>query len=45
MNDILNIASKNQEKAWKIIKDTGIVNLWKSIGAEINIVGSLEEWD
>ncbi len=41
MENILNIASKNQEKAWKIIKDTDIVNIWKSIGTEINLVGSL----
>ncbi len=41
-DDILNIASKNQEKAKKIIRDTNIINIWESIGAEINLVGSLK---
>ncbi len=35
------LARKNQREAWKIIQDTDIVNLWRSIGAEVNLVGSL----
>lgn len=42
MEQIEEIALDNQQKAWKIIKNTDIVNIWKSIGAEINLVGSLK---
>lgn len=39
--DILNIAQKNQEKAWSVIERTGLINIWESIGAKANLVGSL----
>lgn len=39
---ILELAAENQQKAWQVIDDTGIINIWKSIGAEINLVGSLK---
>lgn len=42
MNNILELAEKNQQRAWEIIKDTDIVNIWKSTGAEINLIGSLK---
>lgn len=41
-SDILRIASENQQKAWEIIESTDIINIWKSIGAQINLVGSLK---
>lgn len=42
MEYIEEVAAKNQKKAWEIIKDTDIINIWKSVGAEINLVGSLK---
>ena len=35
------IAARNTEKARQIIRDTGIIEIWKSAGAEINLIGSL----
>ena len=40
--DILQLAQSNQQKAWQIIKDTDIINIWQSVGARINPVGSLK---
>jgi len=40
--DILQLAQANQGKAWQIIKDTDIINIWESVGARINLVGSLK---
>lgn len=42
MENILEIASRNQKRAWEIIKQTDIINIWDSIHAEINLVGSLQ---
>ena len=39
--DILDIASRNQQKAWEIIESTGVIPIWESIGAKVNLVGSL----
>lgn len=39
--NILDIAQKNQKKAWEVIEDTGLINIWESIGAKVNLVGSL----
>lgn len=39
--DILDIAKQNQQKAWKVINDTGVVEIWESAGAEVHLVGSL----
>ncbi len=39
--DILDIAKRNQQKAWNIIAKTNIVSLWESAGARVNLVGSL----
>lgn len=39
--DILDIARQNQQKAWKVVEETQIIPIWESIGAEINLVGSL----
>lgn len=40
--DYLEIATLNQQKAWSIIKDTRIIQIWESIGAKVNLVGSLK---
>jgi len=42
MDTILNIAWQNEIKAYEIIKSTKIIEIWKSVGAEINLVGSLQ---
>ena len=39
--DILDIARLNQQRAWKVVEDSGVIPAWESIGAEINLVGSL----
>jgi DNA polymerase sigma len=39
--DILDLARRNQQKAWKIIEDTKIIPAWESVGARVNLVGSL----
>lgn len=41
MNSILQMADANQRRAWEIIKKTNVIEIWKSVGAEINLVGSL----
>ncbi len=41
MDEIVRLAEENQRRAWKIIKETNIIELWESIGAEIHLVGSL----
>lgn len=35
------IAQENQRKAWEIIRDTHVIDIWQSAGAEIHLVGSL----
>lgn len=40
--DLLDIATLNQQKAWSIIKDTRIIPIWESVGAKVNLVGSLK---
>ncbi len=40
--DIFKLAEHNQQAAWKILDDTGIIPAWESIGATVNIVGSLK---
>jgi hypothetical protein len=40
--DILKLAEQNQQTAWKILEDTRIIHAWESIGATINIIGSLK---
>lgn len=41
MKDILSIALQNQEKARKIIDKINLIPIWKSVGAEPHLVGSL----
>lgn len=42
MDHIFEIAETIQKRAWKIIEDTDIIKIWSSIGATINLVGSLK---
>lgn len=42
MEDILSIAERNQIRARQVIQDTDVVNIWKSVGAEVHLVGSLK---
>ena len=41
MRQIIELATRNQQKAWEIIRQTDIENSWRSTGADINLVGSL----
>ena len=40
--DLLKLAERNQQSAWKVIEDTAIIPAWESIGATVHIVGSLQ---
>lgn len=40
--DYIDIATRNQQKAWKIVEDIRIVPIWESVGAKVNLVGSLK---
>lgn len=40
--DFQDIALKNQQKAWQIIEDLRIIPIWESVGAKVNLVGSLK---
>ena len=40
-NDILTTAAANQKRAYEVIEETNILEIWTSIGAIINLVGSL----
>ncbi|MCG8551863.1 MAG: phosphoglycerate mutase family protein [Desulfobacterales bacterium] len=42
MTKITEIAESMQQDAWKVIKDTNIMGIWSSVGATINLVGSLK---
>lgn len=42
MENISAIAEQNQKKAWQVIKETEVFNCWESVGAEINLIGSLK---
>jgi hypothetical protein len=42
MKDIIELSIDLQNKAWEVIKDAKIIDAWKSIEAEINLVGSLK---
>ena len=42
MDDILETAKQIKEEAWSVIEETDVINHWTSIGATINLVGSLK---
>lgn len=39
--NIFELARQNQQRAHKVIKEAGIVPAWESVGAQVNLVGSL----
>mgnify|MGYP000037782347 FL=1 len=39
--DILDVARRNQQKAWEIIEKVNVIPIWERIGAENNLGGSL----
>lgn len=41
MEPFVALAARNQQKAKDIICRTDLINIWKSIGAEVHLVGSL----
>ena len=40
--DILELAQQNQQAAWKILDNSGIVQAWERIGATVHLIGSLK---
>ena len=34
--DILDVARRNQQKAWEIIEKVNVIPIWESIGAQVN---------
>lgn len=42
MEKILALANKNHARALEIIEQAGLVQMWESIGATVNIVGSVK---
>ena len=42
MKQIFEIVESMQKKAWEIINETNVIEIWSSIGATINLVGSLK---
>lgn len=42
MKNILQIAKQMQDEAWAVIHEIDVINHWSSIGATVNLVGSLK---
>nr|WP_319492737.1 phosphoglycerate mutase family protein [uncultured Desulfobacter sp.] len=42
MKQIFEMAESIQKEAWQVVHDTNIIDIWSSIGATINLVGSLK---
>lgn len=42
METIQEIARQNQQKAYRIIEDVQLIPAWESVGAQVNLVGSLK---
>lgn len=40
--DIIKLSQQNQKLAWEILDESNVIPIWESIGAKINIVGSLK---
>ncbi len=40
--DIFKLSEYNQELAWEVLEESNIIPVWESIGAKVNIVGSLK---
>jgi predicted nucleotidyltransferase len=42
MHNVIEQSEQIQKQAWKVIEETGVIKHWTSIGATINLVGSLK---
>lgn len=42
MESVVKIAESVQKRAWEVIEQTNIMEIWSSMGATINLVGSLK---
>ena len=42
MEHLLELAKRNQERAWEVIRQTDIINIWKSVGAENPLIKRIE---
>ena len=42
MTDVLTLSERNRERAWNVIRETGVVEIWESFGARPHLVGSLK---
>jgi hypothetical protein len=42
VKEILELSERNRQRAWEIIRDTDLIGIWESVGATVNIVGSLK---
>jgi hypothetical protein len=42
MKDMIQLAEEYQKRAWEVIRDAKIIDAWTSIGATVNLVGSLK---
>jgi len=42
MENVLEVAEQMQQEAWRVVEETGVIRLWSSIGATVNLVGSLK---
>jgi len=42
MDNISELANSMQQRAWDMIENTKVIEIWSSIGATINLVGSLK---
>ncbi|MCC8147025.1 MAG: phosphoglycerate mutase family protein [Bacteroidales bacterium] len=40
--NIFELSKRNQQIAWQILEDSGLVRLWETIRGEVNVVGSLK---
>ena len=41
MEDLLKRAKTLEEQAWQVVKDIRLMEVWQSVGATVNVVGSL----
>lgn len=39
--EINDLAQANQQKAWDVLRESGIAEIWESAGCRVNLVGSL----
>ncbi|WP_319567440.1 hypothetical protein [Cohaesibacter marisflavi] len=42
MNDLMELARKNEREAWSIVQELGIEQAWQDVGGKANLVGSLK---